>query len=525
MVRVIAGYVAACGLVALLIVASMSKVVERADLAVHNGPEPKTLDPAQADTVHEGRIVAALHEGLVNLHPETLAPVEGVAQAWSVSADGLRYSFRLRPDARWSNGEALTAQDFVYAWGRLLDPRTAAPYAYLLFPVRGARAFHEAGEGWDGVAIRARDDRTLEVKLEHPVAYFLELTAFTPLLPVHEPTVTAHPETWQRPGLHVGNGPYVLAERRINDRIRLRRNPFYWDAGRVGIGSIDLYSLSSADAALNLYLSGAIDWTPTLPATVIPALAARSDFVSGPYLGTYYLRCNLRKPPLDDPKIRRAISLAIDREAIVRHVTQGGEVATAVFVPPWIPLYVSPGGEGRDLDAARALLEEAGYPGGAGLPEIEYLYNASELHQEIAEVLATSLRRDLGIVLRLRREEFKVYKESQRAGDYTLSRAGWIGDYLDPRTFLEMFVTGGKHNQTGWSDAQYDALLEGAAGEPDAARRASLYREAEEILLEAQPIIPLHHAAHQNLVRPGLVGFHPNLMNIHPWKFLRWEGR
>lgn len=525
MARVVAGYLLVCLLVALGIVASMSGAVERAELAVHNGPEPKTLDPAQADTVHEGRIVAALHEGLVNLHPETLAPVEGVAQAWSVSADGLRYSFRLRVDARWSNGEALTAQDFVYSWGRLLDRHTAAPYAYLLFPVRGARAYHETGEGWEGVAIRARDDWTLEVELEHPVAYFLELTAFTPLLPVHEPTLDAHPDSWQRPGLHVGNGPYVLAERRINDRIRLRRNRFYWDAARVGIGSIDLYASSSADAALNLYLSGAIDWTPTLPATVLPRLASRPDFVGGPYLGTYYLRCNLRRPPLDDPKIRKAISLAIDRESIVRHVTQGGEVATSVFVPPWIPGYVSPGGGGQDLDAARALLTEAGYAGGAGLPEIEYLYNASELHQEIAEVLSTTLRRDLGVVLRLRREEPKVYFGSQESGDYTLSRAGWIGDYLDPRTFLEMFVTGGEHNQTGWSDARYDALVDEAGREPDAARRAALYLEAEGILLEAQPVIPLYHYAHQNLVRPGLAGFHPNLRNVHPWKFLRWEWR
>ena len=526
----------------------------RADLAFANGAEPTSLDPATVSGVAEMRLVRFLFEGLVVKHPRTLEPVPGAAESWEVSPDGLRWRFRLREDARWSNGDALTAEDFRWSFARVLDPRTASPWAYQLHAIAGARAW-AADAGPDGaprrpfdeVGVRATSPRELEVELEHPTPYFLELCATTPFAPVHRASLEAlrarDPEAfesaWLKPGNLVSNGPWLLAGRRVQDRIRFARNPFYWDRANVALDTVDALAVEHLDTQLNLYLAGEVAWVDGAPPNLVSRLRAREDFRAGPYLATYFYRVNVTRPPFDDPRVRRALALAVPRRAIVESVTKAGEAPSWSAVAPGIPGYEPaalrrPGGPGAlppseqgeraDLDEARALLAAAGYgPGGRPMPRVEIHYNNQAPHADVAEVVADAWRRELGVEARLAPQEWKVFLATQRELDYDVSRSSWIADYRDPRTFLEVFAGSSENNRTGWSDPAYDALLERAARCADGPERARLYREAEERLLEALPILPIYSYASQNLVDPGLGGFEDNVLDEHAPKFWYWR--
>src|SRR5262245_710168 len=330
--------------------------IERADFVFNNGNEVTSLDPAAVSGQSEGRVVSALFEGLTVKHPETLAPLPGVAEAWDVSPDGLRYTFHLRA-ARWSNGDELGAEDFAWSWRRLLEPETAAPYAHLLWCVRGAEAYArpeldaaQRAALWPEVGIRASDPRTLEVELARPTPYFLALTSFHPLYPVHRASLEhfqqRFPETWQsewmRPGHLVSNGPYKLRDRRVNDRVRLVRNPEYWDAHAVAFQTIDVLAIEHAGTALNLYLAGEIDWLDRVPAQLVPRLSARPDFEPAPYLASYFYRVNTTRAPFDDRRVRRALALAIDRQALCERVLQKGERPSWSLTPLGLAGYPRP---------------------------------------------------------------------------------------------------------------------------------------------------------------------------------------
>ncbi len=513
-----------------------------ADCAFVNGAEPATLDPAAITAIPEGRIVRALFEGLVVWDPRTLEPRPGMAESWVVSPDGLAWTFHLRSGARWTNGDPVTAGDFAFSFERLLDPRTAAGYASQLFCVAGARAFatevDERGaprRSFDTVAIRAQDPRTLEMVLEHPFPRLLDLLACPQLCPVDRRSLEAmragHPDTWQiewlRPGNLVTNGPFRLLERRANDRIRLAKNHGYWDAEHVAFETIDALAAEHLSTVLNLYLTGAVAWIDQQPADLAARLSRREDFRSAPYLGSYFYRVNVKRPPLDDPRVRRALALAIDREAIVRRVTRCNEQPLHACVPPGIP-----GWSGRtmrhgksfadDAEEARRLLAECGFgPGGRVFPPIEIQYNTRESHRDVAEVIADSWRRNLGIHARLQNQEWRVFMDTQRRIDYDVSRSSWIADYADPYGFLEIFTTGNENNRTGWSDARYDDLIAHAAGalEPE---RSQLLSQAEEILMDALPILPIYAYATKNLVDPRLGGFYENALDEHPPKYWYW---
>lgn len=548
-VRALLGAALALGLLLAFVRALGSGTLERADFAFNNGAEVTSLDPAAITGVPEGRIVRALFEGLCVKHPRTLEPLPGAAESWDVSPDGLRYEFHIRAGAQWSNGDALSAHDFAYSFERLLDPRTAAEFAYLLWCVRGARVFSSEVDArgaplhsFDSVGIAALDERRLAIELVQPVPYFLHLVSFYCLFPVNrrniEQAQREFPASWRiewlRPERIVTNGPFRIEQRRVNDRIRLVKNERYWDRENVAMRSIDAYAIEHIGTALNLYLTGELDHLERLPPSVLPQLAGREDFRPVPYLGSYFFRVNTTRPPLDDARVRRALALAIDRAEICRGIASAGEFPHYALVPAGMPGYRSPrmprasladerAAFARDCEEARALLAAAGCaPGSPRLRTLELHYNSDSLHRDIAEFIALTWKRELGVETLQLNQEWKVYLDSQTNLEYDVSRASWIGDYPDPNNFLEVFVTGGENNKTGWSNARYDAWLAQAASERDPAARYELMARAEEVLLDELPILPVFNYVTKNLVAPRLGGFEENVQDEHFPKFLYW---
>lgn len=506
-------------------------------LRFSQGPEIATLDPARIKALGDGRIAAALFEGLTVTDPATLSPRPGAAGSWDISDDGLTYTFHLRPEACWSDGDPLTAHDFIYSWKRVLDARTAAEYKGMLYPIKGAESYakaSEAGEaGETGVTapdrlpqlgLEALDDKTLRVTLERPTAYFLSLAAFSTYLPVKREVVERAEAgeggagSWIVAGRLIGNGAYLLKEWTYKSRIRLVRNPRYWNAGNVRIETVDVLQMTT-DLALVGYEKGELDLVMALPALASEALVRqmragrRSDVHLADNLATYFYRLNCRRGPLKDPRVRRALSLALDKRAIIEKVGRLNQTEATTFVPPNLPGYEAPRGVHRNIDEARRLLAEAGYPQGRGLPKLLLLYNTDEGHRNIAELAMQSWKKELGVEIELANLEWKVFLEEVQKGQYDIARAGWYGDYVDPNTFLDIFMTDGGNNDTGWSNERYDALIRQAADAVDPAARNKLLRRAEALLLEESPIIPIYHYVNVSLVRPTVKGFKTNLRN------------
>jgi oligopeptide transport system substrate-binding protein len=374
------------------------------------------------------------------------------------------------------------------------------------------------------VGITVKDAHTIEFRLKHPVPYFVRLLGFYPLSPVNRRCIETHGyPAWTKPENIVTNGPFLLKERRIRDRIRLVKNPRYWNRDAVSFNIVDALAIDSTTTALNLYETGQCDWVPKVPNTIIPELRGREDFISKPYLSIYFYRLNTTRPPLDDPRVRRALNLALDKQEIVDKVARGGELPATSLVPPGIEGYEPGRSSTRNVDEARRLLAEAGYPGGRGIPKIEILYNSMESHRSIAELIQSQWKETLGIDVGLANQEWSVYQSSVRQLHYDVARAGWIGDYVDPNTFLDMYVTGGENNQTGWSNARYDELIERAQGETDAKKRFEYFQQAETILMDELPILPLYYYTASELVRPGLRGYFANAQDVHPIAPLSWE--
>lgn len=614
-------------------------VEERADFRFVNGTEPGSLDPQLTTGEPESRLNDAMFEGLTRLDARTLRPSPGVAESWDISEDGLVYTFHLRKNARWSNGEPVTAHDFVLSWKRLLNPIVAAEYAYMLFPIRHAEALNAYAARADSIekkilpalqklrqsspggvearawqrflsaehvndplrgnddpkleallarrtgsvsapdfdafeailrqalttlregareakahfgvdqGVRAVDAHTLVVELRSPTPYFLELTGHHSAYPVPR-SVSENPKVdddWFLPGKIVSNGPYRLATWIVNDHIRLERSETYWGKDQVKIRRIDVLPIDNVTTTMNLYLTGAVDWLPKYyPQEMAPLLRKRPDFYAQPGLSVYFYRFNNTKKPLDDRRVRQAINLAVDRDMIVRDVRGLGELPARTFVPPGLPGYKPPeSGLRYDVKEAKRLLAEAGFPDGKGFPRIGILYNTFEDHKKIAEVVADQLKRNLGIQITAYNQEWQSYLETSHAMDYEMSRAGWVGDYLDPNTFLDMWVTNGDNNYTGFSSQRYDRLIRLAADvrpllanpdpvladlrEPDAVRaligpssagapaeqraareklRFLLFREAESILVtEEFPVMPLFYYVNAGMIRSHVKGF------------------
>lgn len=511
----------ALGALGAFLLSGCGKQTERADLTFINGAEPESLDPAIITGQPEGRIARALFQGLTSID-RTGKPVPGVAESWHLSEDGKTYTFHLRPDAKWSDGRPVTAHDFARSWERTLTPATGSSYNYQLYYIKNALPFAEGTlTDFSQVGVKALDDRTLEVTLENPTPFFVDLCAFPTLFPVPVDLIEKVGDEWIKPKNIITNGPFVLEDWRINDRIRLRKNPHYWKKDQVALETIDVFPIAKANVAFNFYASGGADLVMDkglAPPALLDELKKRDDFHAAPFLGSYFLRFKCVEGPFADPRVRKAFSMAVDKQRIVEKVTRAGETPAGSLVPPGLEGYESPKGLGFDPEKARALLAEAGFPNGQGFPLTRYLYSEGELNEAIAVELQSMWQQTLGVKVSLARQEWKVYLNSMDSLDYDIARSSWVGDYPDPNTFLDMFITGGGNNRTGWSDPEYDELISEATRETDPAKRFEILRNAEQILIPEESVIcPIYYYVGIQLYDPKRVkGVEPNLLDDHP---------
>jgi len=501
----------------------------RADLVLCNGAEPQTLDPALVSGQLEGRLCSALYEGLTRRDSRGKS-IPAAAQSWDISPDGKTYTFHLRPDLRWSNGDPVTSSDYRESWLRALHPNTASPYAEIFFGISNAQEFNQSKSPAESVGLQTPDPLTLRVQLTHPLPYFPSLTSFTTYLPVHQATVTKYGDRWAQPGTWVGNGPYRLLDWKINDRVSLEKNPLYHSPERIRLQRIDALAVTRASTAFNLYSSGQADLLldkGLIPSLMLPQLRGRADFHPGPLFATYFYRFNVTRPPFQDVRVRRAFALAIDKETIVERITRGNEPIAQSLTPRGIADYDPPEGLPSDPTTAQGLLKLAGYPGGRGFPRVSLLYNKSELNEQIAVEIQAQWKRVLGVEVELRNQEWATYLRSLDELDFDIARSSWVGDYDDPNTFLDCFVTGRGNNRTGWSDPTYDSLLNRALAEPNATKRLQLLASAETILVtQALPIIPLYHFVGCLMFDPNRwEGLYPNLLDEHPFSEIGPKGK
>ncbi|MGI9229690.1 MAG: peptide ABC transporter substrate-binding protein [Gammaproteobacteria bacterium] len=497
-----------------------------------NGTEPQDLDPHVVTGITEHNIIIALNEGLVSKHPEDLSIRPGVAEAWRLAGDGVTYTFTLRENARWSNGEPLTATDFVGSWRRALLPGLANAYAYMLYPLKNAEAFNR-GEitDFEQVGVKAADARTLVVQLHRPVPYFLQLLDHYSYFPVPVAVIRQHGALdergarWTRPGNHVGNGPYKLSEWLMNRIIIVDKNPYYWDADKVTINTIKFYPIDNTTTEEHMFRAGQLHLTNTIPIGKMQAYQQSQDpaLRVDPYLGTYYYALNTTVPALRDARVRRALAISIDRESIVRKITRGGQLSAYNFTPPDTNGYTARARMEYNIDRARRLLAEAGFPDGEGFPELTITYNTSDGHRKIAIAIQEMWKQALNIKVGLLNQEWKVYLDTTKGMNHQIARAAWIGDYFDPGTFLDLFITDGGNNITGWSNAEYDALIQTAADTPDQAERYEHFQRAEAILMAEAPVIPIYTYTRQMLMSPDVKGYYTNILDYRSYKDMSLE--
>ena len=487
-----------------------------------NGTEPQSLDPHIATGVPEHHIISSLMEGLVYKDGETLEPRPGVAKSWDISADGRVYTFYLRQDARWSNGDLHNAHDYVWSWWRALQPALGNLYAYMYFPIANAKAYYD-GEisDFSQVGVKALDDYVLQVTLTEPIPYFLQLLDHYSTYPVHRATVekfgTADQRgtRWTFEGNIVGNGAFQLKEWKINRRITVERNPHYWNAENVRLNQVVFYPTENVTTEERMFRAGQLHYSG-IPSDKIQAYSQSADpsLRIQPYLGVYFYRLNVDKPQLNDKRVRRALGMTINRDQLVSQITKGGQIPAYAITPPGTMGYYPESDLAFDPDGAKKLLAEAGYPNGEGFPTTEILYNTSEGHRKIAVALQQMWKKHLNIDVILLNQEWKVYLDTVSNHHYEIARAGWIGDYVDPNNFLDMFLCNGGNNRTHWCNPEYDQIiLQQVPKAQTHQQRLELFQQAEHILLDEMPVIPIYIYTSNNLVHPTVKNFGRNILN------------
>ena len=493
-----------------------------------NGTEPASLDPHIATGVPEHHIMSSVMEGLVLKDRRSLEPRPGVAESWTISDDGRVYTFKLRDDARWSNGDPHIANDYVWSWWRALQPALGNQYAYMLFPIKNAKRYYDREtEDFGDVGVKALDQRTLQVTLTNPTPYFLQLLDHYSLFPVHQATIEKFGNAdqrgtrWSYEGNLVSNGPFKLDEWKINRHITVTRNLHYWDNDNVALNGIVFKPVENTVTEERMFRAGQLHVTSSVPADKISTYrkSNSTELKIAPYLGTYFYRLNIKTPQLQDRRVRRALGMAIDREKLVENITKGGQIPAYTMTPPGTMGYYPKSTLAFDPEGAKNLLSEAGYPNGEGFPAIEILYNTNEGHRKIAVALQEMWKEYLNIDIKLLNQEWKVYLATESAGDYQISRGGWIGDYVDPNNFLDMFLCGGGNNRTGWCNKEYDRLiLEVAPSQSSHEERLAVFQQAETMLLNDMPIIPVYTYTSLKLVDLSVGNLDGNIMNQAMYK-------
>lgn len=504
---------------------------ENGELYLGIGAEPAALDPHLTTGLTEYSVMLALLEGLTTLNPETMAVEAGVARSWTVSDDRLRYTFYFDPEARWSNGDRVTPQDFIFSFERILSPALGAPYAYMLYPMRGAEAFHRRqNSDFASVGVSAPDAHTLVVELESPTPYFLSMLAHNTWWPVHPPTILAHGgmtdriSKWTKPGNFVGNGPFILKRWRLNNGIHAVRNPHYRKHSKVALNGLHFLPIA-VQSEERAFRAGHLHLTSSVPIHRIDWYREnqpeRLRFDTA--LGVYYYMLNTERRPLNEPKVRQALAYAIDRAQLTEHVLKAGQKPAFHFTPPNTGGYHARARLPFDPDLARQRLTEAGYPGGKGFPKLQLLFNTSESHRTLAVAIQAMWKKELGIEIELHNQEWKAYLATRQSGDFDILRAAWYGDYDDPNTFLSLGESDNGNNHTNWHDPRYDALIAQAARETNPEARHALFQEAEEILIDALPVIPIYFYVTSRLIHPSVKGWYPSILDNHPYQAVRLE--
>jgi len=492
-------------------------------LLVGNAAEPADLDPDVINAYTDSVIVYSLFEPLTWIDPKTSLAIPAAADRWDVSTDGLVYTFHIRPGARWSNGDPLTADDFVYSFHRILSPAFAASYSYMLWPIRNAEAFNSGKiTDFSKVGVAAPDASTLRVTVAKPTPYLPLLASHNTWLPVHRPVIEKFGRMdekgtkWTLPGNLVGNGAFTLAEWIPNARIAVVKNPLYWNAAKTRLNRIEFFPYEQpATEDLN-FRSGQLHTTYALPSSKFAIYRSHkpADLRVDPNLATYYLFINTTRPPFDNPKLRRALTHAIDREALSRDVLNGMYPPARSFTPPNCSGYTPRAQVTDDFAEGRRLMAEAGFPGGRGLPEVEIQCYADDVKLRVVEAIQSMWLRELGFHVTIAQIEQKTLFQNQQSENYSIAFSAWSADIPDPVTFLGMMVTGGGNNWAGWSNREFDRLVNEAAETGDNGLRYEYFQKAEAILLDEAPIIPLYFYNQTYAINPAVRGWETNLMDL-----------
>lgn len=478
-----------------------SKKVDQV-LHVNIKTEPFSLNPGLANDSTSGAVLRQTFDGLTRINKDG-KPDMAMAESYETSDDLKTYTFKIREDAKWSNGDPVTAQDFVYAWKWALDPAHESQYAYQLYYIKGAEAANSGKGSLDDVGVTAKDDKTLVVELENPTPYFLELTSFYTYYPVNSKVAEANPKWYTDAGEnYVSNGPFVMTEWSHKDKIVLEKNDNYYDKDKVKLEKIEMYMINDANTELQMYNNNELDWagmpTGNLPTDVIPQLRDSGKLNVQAIAGTYWYKFNTEKPPFNNVNIRKAFAYAINRKAIVENITQGGQIPAMAAVPPSM-FPENEKGYFNDNDTEKAKeylqkgLEELGLKDVSELPEITLSYNTDEAHAKIAQAIQDMWKKTLGINVKLENEEWAVYIEKLHQGNYQIGRMGWLGDFNDPINFLELFKDKkGGNNDTNWENPKFKELLNQSAVESDSAKRTELLKQAEQIFIDEMPVAPIY---------------------------------
>lgn len=492
--------------------------------------EPRDLDPHILVSYNDMTVCLALFEGLTAVDEATSNPVPAAAERWETSADGLTWTFHLRPGLKWSDGTPLTAEDYVYSLQRSLSPKMGSEYAYILFTLTGAEDYN-AGKITDPsrLGVRARDAATLELSLTQPTPALPALLALPVAYPVPQHVIEKHggkddrANRWTRPENIVSNGPFRVTAWIPNKQIAAERNPSFREASRTTLSAITFYPYESAAAQEAAFRAGQIHLTSEVPLSKIGAYRTgerSAQLRTDPFLETGFFRINVERPPLTDPRVRRALALGLDRKTLVENVTLGGQTPAHSLTPPGTAGYTAEAGIPDNFAEARRLLAEAGFEGGKGIPSLEIISFTSELNLRLLEAIQQMWKRELGITVTLNLKEQRVWLDDERGKNYALSCARWIGDYVDPSTFLEMFMSNSGNNATGWSNSEYDRLIRAAGAEGEAGKRNALYQQAERILLDEAPLAPIYHGTRPYLIHGAVKGWEPALLGFHRYQLV-----
>ena len=497
------------------------------------GSEPESLDPQVSTGQPEARVYLALYEGLTEYHPVTGEAMPAIAERWEPNADNSEFTFHLRHNARFSNGDPITARDFVYTLRRGLAPALAARAAYLAYYIKGAQAYNEGRGRAEDIGIQAIDDFTLKITLTQPLPFLDGLMAHQFFRVLPQKTIEKYGDAWTEPAHIVTSGAFKVETWRHYDRLILVRDPMNWDAARVKLDRITFYPLEDVTTMMNLYKAGEVDavYNHTVPYAWVDQIRHLPDYMDKPEVAIEYYGINTTKPPMNDLRVRKAFNLAVDKSALAEYRRVVKPLTS--FTPEGIfPKYPRPTGDGFDPQRGRDLLAEAGFSGADGkfdpskfpASSLEILYNTTESNKQTAEFVQAQWKQNLGITIPLKNMEWKTFLDERAKLRFSgFSRQGWIADYMDPYSFLDLFSTPTGENGTGWFDPKYKAMLEEANRQPDPQKRYELLAKAESYMLEAQPIVPLWTSGSDWLKKPYVKGMYSNPIILHPWKYVYIE--